>query len=648
MPRHTKGMYGMGRMRGSKPVSTATWDGPSVYFDNNPITNGTYMDVGSAITHPATWNNKEGFIATTVKLYSGATTERIFSNAYGQFSLYFDGGGSNRLTLYGRDSSLTTVIRIASTSQSLDDGNWHTIAASFNTATGSQATHLYIDGVSNSSLLINIADGIVDYDRTTTPPVNPGGIDWAVGGSTGGSNLTDMCIGAFVFSDEYIDLSAAGALDLIFNSHNNNDMKNPGTGESYGLSDPALFVFSNTATTYHINNGASSVEDMIQKGVALSAGCQQAQAPYDPALTFTLHGADWGDSKEVTTIDNNNNNISGYATATTNLNAKVAEAWRVPQTYTLTYNSESTYDYVPQGAYFTAAGVMYGAAYHKNDTDASIVMVYDTAGDSGNGTLDKIYILQNSGGSDFTKHCGGCIVSGDNIIITQHNGTQVTSFVHFDMTTASEVVGSGGVEWEVEAGTIVNAGNGSYPTTPDTNGNGTYYGVAYNPAVSSCGIANDHNGNPFAWVAYYASRTWILGFAMTGDAVTGTTPTYAFEIASYNDGRSIQGLDLKSASASEYRFIISRSAQGTIDWSAVTEVVFPGPNDDPGGDQTDWLPALPASSYTNHHYGPLGNEGCSFISPSTVWTWSESGCSKYYGNSLWSDSFPYIIKVDIS
>lgn len=638
MPRFfAKGMYGMRSMRGSKPVRYIP---PIIYFDNNPITNGTYMDVGSAITHPSTWNNKEGFIATAFKFNDTSldtSLQRIFSNAYGNFSLYYDGTSTKRLRLYCRDANQVLVCNISSNSQTLVDQNWHTIAASFNTASGSQATQMYIDGVAQSTAITNVADGIVDYDRTTTPPANPGGIDWAVGGSTGGSNLSDLCIGPLVFSDEFVDLSAPGALDLIFSAHNTNGMRNPGNGTNYGLTSPALFVFSNPADTYHINNGAAP-EDMTPHGTPLIRGCAALLAPYDPPLAYTCHGCDWGDTKEVTTINDNNTEFVG-----TSLNDVVTEAWRVPQEYTLVFNSLSTYDYVPQGLYATAGtdAVIYGAMYDPNDSN-SIVIEFNTA----TNTLDKIYVLQFSGGGIFNKHAGGLVLSGDYFIISGKTATQQSTFWHFDITSATLVPGSS-IEYTVQVDTATVANNGTFPITPP---GGTYYGLPYNDGVSAMGMANDHNTIPHIWTAWYGSRTWILGYPISGDGrVLATTPDYAFEMDNYNEGRSIQGLDLMSATSGEYKFLLCRSAQGDVDWSALTTVVYA-----PNTGESEWLPALPTvvSDYTQVHDGPLGYEGISYFkvggTADIAYTWSESGCGFYYNNALWSDSFPYIIRVDIT
>lgn len=109
--------------------------------------------------------------------------------------------GSITLTCW--DSTGTIRVRLDSDSTGYNDGDWHHVAFSFDTATATQDAQLYIDGVSDMTTATTLSDAEIDFD-TGGASFHRVGIN--VTGAS--SDPFDGCLTEYWLGWEYVDLSS--------------------------------------------------------------------------------------------------------------------------------------------------------------------------------------------------------------------------------------------------------------------------------------------------------------------------------------------------------------------------------------------------------------------------------------------------------
>jgi hypothetical protein len=263
-------------------------------------------------------------------------------------------------------------------------------------------------------------------------------------------------------------------------------------------------------------------------------------------------------------------------------------------------------------------------------TYASLAVKFDTV----NNELLAVYHLRNFGNTaDHDCHGGGLVYTTGT---GTTNGYLIISnddrLFHFNLDNA------------IPYNTDNDPGNAVVEyTLPQSKAPLTmsYPGGSPNDNISALGMSNDHNGDLYLWTTDFdtTNNREVIGYPIdnTGE-ITQTTADYRFPCNNANL-RYMQGIQVTSATADEYKILISR-AVGNSD-SKLVEASFL----DDGGSFNPSLAETTAG--TDKFFGPRGSEGVT-VHGTTAWVVFESGCAKFETNDSWKYNFPYILKIDVS
>lgn len=120
----------------------------------------------------------------------------ILRNSNARVSIDWNNSPSTELSIALKNSAGTTVLVMITTAGSGAGATWHHFLASWDLA--ASATHLYLDGVSDLSILSGPVDSAVDYTDT----------DWAIAATVLGGLKYSGCLTEMYFAPgQYLDFS---------------------------------------------------------------------------------------------------------------------------------------------------------------------------------------------------------------------------------------------------------------------------------------------------------------------------------------------------------------------------------------------------------------------------------------------------------
>ncbi|MBN9889376.1 LamG domain-containing protein [Salipiger abyssi] len=241
-----------GAMRCSGYIPNATnWDGTTTYLSSSSI---------SGLS-----DGKKGTFSVWFKTDDYTTDHYVFEAQSSRFYINFN-DNNGRMHFAGRDSTGTSMLYAMTDDNSIVQGQWHHLMASWDTSEGADAStcttcHIYLDGVDQTG------NGFVTYSDAAD--INYVRAAYRVGAQVSGANLWQGGIAdLWIDFDTNIDLSVASNREKFIDASGNPVYLGLDGSLPTG-SAPDIFL-SGATDDWHTNKGAGG--GFTENGALTTAG----------------------------------------------------------------------------------------------------------------------------------------------------------------------------------------------------------------------------------------------------------------------------------------------------------------------------------------------------------------------------------------
>ena len=234
------------------------------------LASGNEYDRGAALSNSP--NSKMGtlsFWAKVPDLTAEDQTHNVIGSGTGHINIRFPYDGSTsgtashfQITMY--TSASGSCVGISSSANSVEEDEWVHVAACWNTTTGSQETHVFINGTEDSVVVTNTADALAWWQSTSFEIGDDGFSDsgWLRG------DLFDLWLDTQV----YFDLTVASNLEKFIYGGKPVDLGSDGSTPTG--SAPTIFMrveSGGSASDFATNRGDGGGMTAVGSTIALSS-----------------------------------------------------------------------------------------------------------------------------------------------------------------------------------------------------------------------------------------------------------------------------------------------------------------------------------------------------------------------------------------
>ena len=224
-------------------------------------------DRGAALSNSP--DSKMGTLSCWVKVDDLTTgTHNLIGGGTGHINIRFpdDGGGDNdshfHITML--QSSTGSCVQVSSAANSINEATWYHVAACWNTTTGSQETHLFVNGSEDSNSVTNNSDKLAYWSHSNFEIGDDGFSDSAF--------LVGDIFDFWLDTQVYFDLTSAANLQKFISGGKPVDLGSDGS-EPTG-SAPTVFMrvlAGGSASDFATNRGDGGGMTAVGSTISLSS-----------------------------------------------------------------------------------------------------------------------------------------------------------------------------------------------------------------------------------------------------------------------------------------------------------------------------------------------------------------------------------------